>query len=180
MSSWASHVTVLNHPSTGTYLSHCRWNSTLVSIKHGDLMIGWLLYTKQRINVTVLSNEIGVAVKLLVAGKRGEKRGRQLQGAGVVVEREGVGEGPGHFWEWVWARGGYDDGGGISQGAEEEDEVSEVVEGEITIMPLLMWMIIMMEDLIKNHPCKDVDVGGDHVAGDVGLDQMGRSGQQQQ
>lgn len=39
-------------------------------------------------------------------------------------------------------------------GAEEEDEILEVVEGEITIMPLLMWMISMMVDIIKNHPFK--------------------------
>ncbi|CAI9279120.1 unnamed protein product [Lactuca saligna] len=39
------------------------------SIKLGVLMIG---YTKQRMNVKVLSNEIGVLVKLLVAGKGGE------------------------------------------------------------------------------------------------------------
>lgn len=44
----------------------------MASIKHGVPMIGWPLYTKQRMNVTVSSNEIGVAVKLPVAEKEGE------------------------------------------------------------------------------------------------------------
>ncbi|KAL7598576.1 hypothetical protein Lser_V15G21894 [Lactuca serriola] len=72
VSSWAPQVVVLNHPSTGAFLSHCGWNSTLESIKHGVPMIGWPLYAEQRMNATMLSDEIGVAVKMPVVGEGGE------------------------------------------------------------------------------------------------------------
>ncbi|GKC32568.1 anthocyanidin 3-O-glucosyltransferase 5-like protein [Tanacetum coccineum] len=46
-------VTVLSHPSTGAFLSHCGWNSTLESVKHGVPMIGRPMYAEQRMNATI-------------------------------------------------------------------------------------------------------------------------------
>ncbi|GLT45873.1 hypothetical protein SLA2020_196730 [Shorea laevis] len=60
---WASQVPVLRHPSTGGFISHCGWNSTLESIVHGVPMIAWPLYAEQKMNATVLAEDIGVAVK---------------------------------------------------------------------------------------------------------------------
>nr|GEY73757.1 anthocyanidin 3-O-glucosyltransferase 5-like [Tanacetum cinerariifolium] len=80
-SSWAQQVAVLNHPSTGAFLSHCGWNSTVESLKHGVPIIGWPMYPKQRMNATMLSNEVGVAVKMPVVGDKGET---------VVVGREEI------------------------------------------------------------------------------------------
>lgn len=70
--SWAPQVAVLNHPSTGAFMSHCGWNSTLESLKHGVPMIGWPMYAEQRMNASMLSNEVGVAVKMAVVGEGGE------------------------------------------------------------------------------------------------------------
>ncbi|KAJ9567170.1 hypothetical protein OSB04_003136 [Centaurea solstitialis] len=70
--SWAPQVAVLNHGSTGAFMSHCGWNSTLESIKHGVPMIGWPMYAEQRMNASMLSDEIGVAVKMGVVGEGGE------------------------------------------------------------------------------------------------------------
>lgn len=64
--SWAPQVAVLRHQSTGAFLSHCGWNSTLESITHGVPMIAWPLYAEQRMNATKLTEEVGVAVKPMV------------------------------------------------------------------------------------------------------------------
>lgn len=62
--SWAPQVHFLRHPSTGGFLSHCGWNSTLESICHGVPMIAWPLYAEQRMNAAMLTaEETGVAVK---------------------------------------------------------------------------------------------------------------------
>ena len=76
--SWAPQVAVLRHPSTGAFLSHCGWNSTLESITYGVPMIAWPLYAEQKMNAAMLVEEVGVAVKPTV----GEGKG--------VVEREEI------------------------------------------------------------------------------------------
>ncbi|PWA63715.1 UDP-glucuronosyl/UDP-glucosyltransferase [Artemisia annua] len=65
-------VAVLNHTSTGAFLSHCGWNSTVESLKHGMPIIGWPMYAEQRMNATMLGNEAGVAIKMPVVGDKGE------------------------------------------------------------------------------------------------------------
>ncbi|XP_076954743.1 UDP-glycosyltransferase 72B1-like [Bidens hawaiensis] len=72
VTSWAPQMAVLSHPSTGAFLSHCGWNSTLECVKHGVPMIAWPMYAEQRMNATILSDEIGVAVKMPVVGDGGE------------------------------------------------------------------------------------------------------------
>lgn len=64
VSSWAPQVSILGHPSTGGFLSHCGWNSSLESIAHGVPMLTWPLYAEQAMNTTLLVEEIGVAAKL--------------------------------------------------------------------------------------------------------------------
>ncbi|KAM5564820.1 anthocyanidin 3-O-glucosyltransferase 5 [Rosa sericea] len=61
--SWASQVAILRHRSTGGFLSHCGWNSSLESMTCGIPMIAWPLYAEQRANATMLAEEVGVAVK---------------------------------------------------------------------------------------------------------------------
>ncbi|KAI5564053.1 hypothetical protein POPTR_014G041800v4 [Populus trichocarpa] len=61
--SWAPQVLVLKHPSTGGFLTHCGWNSTLEAVTHGMPMIAWPLYAEQRMNATILAEEIGIAIK---------------------------------------------------------------------------------------------------------------------
>ncbi|XP_059458697.1 anthocyanidin 3-O-glucosyltransferase 5-like [Corylus avellana] len=60
---WAPQVEVLRHPSVGGFVSHCGWNSSLESITNGVAMIAWPLYAEQRMNATLLTEELGVAVR---------------------------------------------------------------------------------------------------------------------
>ncbi|CAK7347680.1 unnamed protein product [Dovyalis caffra] len=64
--SWAPQVSVLKHPSTGGFLTHCGWNSTLEAVTHGVPMIAWPLYAEQRMNATILAEEVGIAIKPVV------------------------------------------------------------------------------------------------------------------
>ncbi|KAF5796958.1 putative anthocyanidin 3-O-glucosyltransferase [Helianthus annuus] len=72
VSSWAPQVAVLSHRATGAFLSHCGWNSIVECVTHGVPMIAWPMYAEQRMNATLLSDEIGVAVKMPVVGDDGE------------------------------------------------------------------------------------------------------------
>ncbi|PRQ47678.1 putative hexosyltransferase [Rosa chinensis] len=60
---WAPQVDILAHRSVGGFLSHCGWSSTLESIANGVPMIAWQLYAEQRMSATLLTEELGVAVR---------------------------------------------------------------------------------------------------------------------
>nr|GMD57001.1 anthocyanidin 3-O-glucosyltransferase 5-like [Ipomoea batatas] len=75
---WAEQTLIFRHPSIGAFLSHCEWNySTLKSIINGVPMIAWALYAEQRQNATMLTEELGVAI-----------RPRKLPTKGVIAREE--------------------------------------------------------------------------------------------
>ncbi|KZV56656.1 anthocyanidin 3-O-glucosyltransferase 5-like [Dorcoceras hygrometricum] len=61
--SWGRPVEILAHKAVGGFLSHCGWNSTLESITSGVPMVAWPLYAEQRLNATMLVEELGVALR---------------------------------------------------------------------------------------------------------------------
>jgi UDP:flavonoid glycosyltransferase YjiC (YdhE family) len=77
VASWAPQIPVLSNPSTGGFISHCGWNSTLESISHGVSIICWPLFAEQRMNRLLLVNElkVGIAAKMESDGSVGERRG---------------------------------------------------------------------------------------------------------
>ncbi|XP_042481184.1 anthocyanidin 3-O-glucosyltransferase 5-like [Macadamia integrifolia] len=115
---WAPQVEVLSHPSVGGFLSHCGWNSTLESMLNGVPMIAWPLYAEQRMNATMLVEEVGVSLrtkelptKRVVGREEIEKLVRLVMDKeGVAVSRRmkevkesglrAVGEG-GSSWDWL-------------------------------------------------------------------------------
>ncbi|KAL4599774.1 hypothetical protein ACB092_11G150900 [Castanea dentata] len=61
--SWAPQAQVLSHNSTGGFLSHCGWNSTLESIMQGIPIIAWPLFAEQRMNAVLLTDDLQVALR---------------------------------------------------------------------------------------------------------------------
>ncbi|KAL9397003.1 hypothetical protein Peur_011256 [Populus x canadensis] len=61
--SWAPQPQVLSHGSTGGFLTHCGWNSTLESVVNGVPLIVWPLYAEQKMNAWMLTKDIKVALR---------------------------------------------------------------------------------------------------------------------
>ncbi|XP_047318221.1 hydroquinone glucosyltransferase-like [Impatiens glandulifera] len=61
--SWAPQAQVLMHESTGGFLTHCGWNSTLESIVNGVPLIAWPLYAEQKMNAVFLTEDLKVAIR---------------------------------------------------------------------------------------------------------------------
>lgn len=72
---WAPQVLILTHPSTGGFLTHCGWNSTLEGISAGIPMIAWPLSAEQFFNERLIIHVLGtgVSVGVKVALKWGEE-----------------------------------------------------------------------------------------------------------
>uniref|UniRef100_A0A1J3D3H9 Glycosyltransferase n=1 Tax=Noccaea caerulescens TaxID=107243 RepID=A0A1J3D3H9_NOCCA len=60
---WAPQVEILSHGSIGGFLSHCGWSSVLESLTNGVPIVAWPLYAEQWMNATLLTEELGVAVR---------------------------------------------------------------------------------------------------------------------
>ncbi|GMJ01388.1 UDP-GLUCOSE-DEPENDENT GLUCOSYLTRANSFERASE 72 B1 [Hibiscus trionum] len=63
VSSWAPQAQVLSHGSTGGFLTHCGWNSTLESVVNGVPLIAWPLYAEQKMNALMLTEDVKIALR---------------------------------------------------------------------------------------------------------------------
>ncbi|XP_010053798.2 hydroquinone glucosyltransferase [Eucalyptus grandis] len=61
--SWVPQAQVLSHSSTGGFLTHCGWNSTLESMLNGVPLIAWPLFAEQKMNALMLTQDIKVALR---------------------------------------------------------------------------------------------------------------------
>ncbi|KAH7839624.1 hypothetical protein Vadar_006455 [Vaccinium darrowii] len=94
---WAPQAQILAHSSTGGFLSHCGWNSTLESLKFGVPIIAMPMSHDQPINDKVLE-DVGVGVEIERNANRRINReniahdqpinGKVLEDVGVGVEIE--------------------------------------------------------------------------------------------
>ena len=64
MHSWAPQAPILSHGSTGGFLTHCGWNSTLETIVYGVPLIVWPLYVEQKRNAQLLVVGLKVALRV--------------------------------------------------------------------------------------------------------------------
>uniref|UniRef100_A0A1J3K1D3 UDP-glycosyltransferase 72E1 n=1 Tax=Noccaea caerulescens TaxID=107243 RepID=A0A1J3K1D3_NOCCA len=75
--SWAPQAEILAHKAVGAFLTHCGWNSILECVVSGVPMIAWPLFGDQKMNATLLNEELGIAV-----------RSRKLPWEGVIPRSE--------------------------------------------------------------------------------------------
>ncbi|KAM6557512.1 hypothetical protein CsatB_004531 [Cannabis sativa] len=67
MQSWAPQTLVLSHDSTGGFLCHCGWSSTLESMVKGVPLIAWPLFAEQKMNAVMLVDGLEVALRPIEA-----------------------------------------------------------------------------------------------------------------
>lgn len=90
---WAKQVEILGHSSVGGFLSHCGWNSTIESLTNGVPIIAWPLYAEQKMNATMLADEIGVAIRPgIFPGKKVVKR-EEIEGMVRMLMQTNEGKG---------------------------------------------------------------------------------------
>ncbi|KAF7145046.1 hypothetical protein RHSIM_Rhsim04G0104800 [Rhododendron simsii] len=110
---WAPQVDILEHPSTGGFMSHCGWNSCLESITMGVPLLAWPMHSDQPRNAFMVTNvlKVGLAVttweqreqivtsstickvvKMLMASRKGEEIRRKVEEIGGAA-RQAVKEG---------------------------------------------------------------------------------------
>jgi UDP-glucosyl transferase 73C len=61
---WSPQLVILSHPSTGAFLTHCGWNSTLEGISAGLPMITWPVFAEQFFNEKILVNVLRTSVSV--------------------------------------------------------------------------------------------------------------------
>ncbi|XP_015887659.3 hydroquinone glucosyltransferase-like [Ziziphus jujuba] len=97
VASWAPQIEILRHGSTGGFLTHCGWNSTLEGVMFGKPLIAWPLFAEQEMNAVMLVEVLKVAlrpkasesgligreeivkvVKGLIEGEEGKRLGQRM------------------------------------------------------------------------------------------------------
>ncbi|KAF2286878.1 hypothetical protein GH714_034418 [Hevea brasiliensis] len=72
IASWCPQEQVLNHQSTGGFITHCGWNSIVESISAGIPMICWPFFGEHFVNCRKSCNEWGIGVELSSNFRRDE------------------------------------------------------------------------------------------------------------
>ncbi|GLJ06407.1 hypothetical protein SUGI_0038400 [Cryptomeria japonica] len=91
MKKWAPQREILSHPSSGGFLSHCGWNSTLEGLSQGVPIIGWPIAGEQYFNSKLLE-EVGVCVEIC-RGSEGELNKEKVERTVKVLMSEKKGGG---------------------------------------------------------------------------------------
>ncbi|KAJ0431666.1 putative trans-zeatin O-beta-D-glucosyltransferase [Helianthus annuus] len=74
---WAPQLLILSHPSTGGFLSHCGWNSTVEAIGRGVPILGWPLRGDQFDNAKLVANHLKIGF-VITSGVGEDGRPRKI------------------------------------------------------------------------------------------------------
>jgi UDP-glucosyltransferase 85A len=69
---WAPQKFILQHPSTGVFVSHCGWNSTLEALFGGVPVVAWPMFSDQKMNAKWLVQK-GVGLMLKGTGYNAQR-----------------------------------------------------------------------------------------------------------
>ncbi|KAK2454326.1 zeatin O-glucosyltransferase [Trifolium repens] len=69
---WAPQLEILSHPSTGGFMSHCGWNSTLESLSMGVPIAAWPMHSDQPKNSVLITQVLKVGLLVRDWSKRDE------------------------------------------------------------------------------------------------------------
>nr|AFJ52919.1 UDP-glycosyltransferase 1 [Linum usitatissimum] len=61
---WVPQIRILSHGSTGGFMSHCGWNSSLESITNGVPVLAWPQHADQKMNAALLVEDAKVALRV--------------------------------------------------------------------------------------------------------------------
>ncbi|KAA8548351.1 hypothetical protein F0562_000035 [Nyssa sinensis] len=75
---WCSQVEVLSHPSTGCFVTHCGWNSTVESLVAGMPVVGCPQFSDQTTNMKMVEEVWGTGVRA-IANKEGVVESEEIK-----------------------------------------------------------------------------------------------------
>lgn len=87
---WAPQLLILSHPSTGGFLSHCGWNSTVEAIGRGVPFLTWPIRGDQYYNAKLLINHLKVGFAVSEDMSRMIKTDYVVKGIERLMSDEGV------------------------------------------------------------------------------------------
>ncbi|XP_045798308.1 UDP-glycosyltransferase 73C6-like [Trifolium pratense] len=84
---WAPQLLILSHSSTGGFLTHCGWNSTIEAICAGVPMVTWPLFGDQFLNESLIVQILKVGVKI---GVESPMKWGEEEESSVLVKKEDI------------------------------------------------------------------------------------------
>lgn len=88
---WAPQLLILSHPSTGGFVSHCGWNSTVEAIVRGVPILAWPIRGDQYYNAKLVASYLHVGAMVSEGyPEQTVKKGDIVKGIEVVLGDEGI------------------------------------------------------------------------------------------